>query len=182
MRPPMGAGVLAATRSALITTHSYDVSLDVRQAADPTVAGYPSRSVITFAAAEPGSSTFLDFISSEVHSVFLNGKGLPVADVVDGSRIRLDNLLAENQVTVTGTAVYSTSGEGMHRFFDPADGQCYLYTQYEPADARRVFANFEQPDLKARFTFHVTAPSGWEVASNGVEAASTRLTSDPDTS
>ncbi|MGO4436012.1 M1 family metallopeptidase, partial [Paenarthrobacter sp. RAF9] len=117
-----------------------------------------------------------------VHSVFLNGKGLPVADVVDGSRIRLDNLQAENQVTVTGTALFSTSGEGMHRFFDPADGQCYLYTQYEPADARRVFANFEQPDLKAEFTFHVMAPSEWQVSSNGVEALRTQLTSDPATS
>ena len=172
----------AATRSALITTHSYDVSLDVRQAADPDVAGYTSRSVINFSAADPGSSTFLDFISSEVHSVFLNGKGLDVNDVVDGSRIRLDNLQAENQVTVTGTALYSTSGEGMHRFVDPADGQCYLYTQYEPADARRVFANFEQPDLKAEFTFHVIAPSAWQVASNGVETGRTLLTSDPDTS
>ncbi|TAP43852.1 aminopeptidase N [Arthrobacter sp. S39] len=172
----------AAQRSALITTHSYDVSLDVREAADPDVAGYTSRSVINFSAAEPGQSTFLDFIAAEVHSVFLNGKGLPVADVVEGSRIRLDNLQAENQVTVTGIALYSRSGEGMHRFVDPADGQCYLYTQYEPADARRVFANFEQPDLKAEFTFHVMAPSGWEVASNGIEAARTRLTSDPDTS
>nr|WP_217500928.1 aminopeptidase N [Arthrobacter sp. C9C5] len=172
----------AATRSALITTHSYDVSLDVRQAADPKVAGYTSRSVINFSASEPGSSTFLDFISSNVHSVFLNGKGLPVADVVDGSRIRLDNLQAENQVTVTGTALFSTSGEGMHRFFDPADGQCYLYTQYEPADARRVFANFEQPDLKAEFTFHVMAPSEWQVSSNGVETLRTQLTSDPATS
>ena len=172
----------AATRSDLITTHSYDVSLDVRQAADPDVAGYTSRSVINFSAADPGSSTFLDFISSEVHSVFLNGKGLDVNDVVDGSRIRLDNLQAENQVTVTGTALYSTSGEGMHRFVDPADGQCYLYTQYEPADARRVFANFEQPDLKAEFTFHVIAPSAWQVASNGVETGRTLLTSDPDTS
>ncbi|WP_427169671.1 aminopeptidase N [Arthrobacter sp. 92] len=172
----------AAKRSALITTHSYDVSLDVRQAPDPGVPGYTSRSVINFSAAEPGAATFLDFISSEVHSVFLNGKGLSVADVVEGSRIRLENLQAENQVTVTGTALYSTSGEGMHRFVDPADGQCYLYTQYEPADARRVFANFEQPDLKAEFTFHVMAPSDWEVASNGVEAQRTRLTSDPDTS
>ena len=172
----------AATRSALITTHSYDVSLDVRQAADPDVAGYTSRSVINFSASEPGASTFLDFISSSVHSVFLNGKGLPVSDVVDGSRIRLDNLQAENQVTVTGTALYSTSGEGMHRFYDPADGQCYLYTQYEPADARRVFANFEQPDLKAEFTFHVMAPSEWQVSSNGVETRRTQLTSDPATS
>ncbi|UZX03417.1 aminopeptidase N [Arthrobacter sp. CDRTa11] len=172
----------AAERSALITTHSYDISLDVRQAENPDVAGYPSRSVINFSAAEPGGSTFLDFIGSDVHSVFLNGKGLPVAQVVDGSRIRLDNLQAENQVTVTGTALYSRSGEGMHRFVDPADGQCYLYTQYEPADARRVFANFEQPDLKAEFTFHVMAPSGWEVTSNGAETARTQLTSDPATS
>ncbi|CAN7358148.1 aminopeptidase N [Arthrobacter sp. LjRoot78] len=172
----------AANRSALITTHSYDVSLDVRTALDPEVTGYTSRSVINFSAREPGGSTFLDFISRDVHSVFLNGKGLSVADVVDGSRIRLDNLQAENQVTVTGTALYSTSGEGMHRFFDPADGQCYLYTQYEPADARRVFANFEQPDLKAEFTFHVMAPSDWQVASNGAEANRTQLTSDPATS
>ena len=139
----------AAGRSALISTASYDVSLDVRQAEDPEAAGYTTRSVITFTAAEAGTSTFLDFIGSSVHSVFLNGKGLPVEDVVDGARIRLDNLQLENQVTVTGTALYSRSGEGMHRFVDPADGQTYLYTQYEPADARRVFANFEQPDLKA---------------------------------
>ena len=70
----------------------------------------------------------------------------------------------------------------MHRFVDPADGQCYLYTQYEPADARRVFANFEQPDLKAEFTFHVMAPSDWQVSSNGAEVLRTQLTSDPATS
>ena len=172
----------AADRAALITTHSYDVSLDVRQAADPNVAGYTSRSIISFSASEPGATTFVDFIAGSVHSVFLNGKGLAVADVVDGSRIRLENLQPENQVTITGTALYSTSGEGMHRFVDPADGQCYLYTQYEPADARRVFANFEQPDLKAEFTFHVMAPSDWQVSSNGAEVLRTQLTSDPATS
>ncbi|BCW78602.1 aminopeptidase [Arthrobacter sp. NicSoilC5] len=170
----------ASERSALISTTSYDVSLDVRQAADPAVPGYTSRSVITFTA-EPGSSTFLDFIGGSVHSVILNGKSLPVGDVVDGARIRLDNLGAENQVAVTGTALYSRSGEGMHRFVDPADGQTYLYTQYEPADARRVFANFEQPDLKATYTFHVMAPAEWKVASNGAEVNRTLLTSDPAT-
>lgn len=170
----------AAARSALISTTSYDVSLDVRQAPDPDVAGYPTSSVITFTA-EAGASTFLDFIGSEVHSVVLNGKGLGVDEVVDGARIRLDDLQAENQVTVTGTALYSRSGEGMHRFVDPADGQCYLYTQYEPADARRVFANFEQPDLKATYTFHVMAPAGWHVASNGAEVNRTLLADDPGT-
>ncbi len=90
----------AAERSALISTTSYDVSLDVRQAGDPDVAGYPSRSVITFSAAQPGSSTFLDFIG-DVHSVFLNGRELRVEDAVDGARIRLDNLQTRNEVTVT---------------------------------------------------------------------------------
>ncbi|MDI2033901.1 aminopeptidase N [Paenarthrobacter nitroguajacolicus] len=168
----------AATRSALITTHSYDVTLDVRDAADPAVTGYPSTSTITFSA-EAGSATFLDFISGGVNSVVLNGRLLDVGKVVDQDRIILEGLAAENTVTVIGTALYSRSGEGMHRFVDPADGQCYLYTQYEPADARRVFANFEQPDLKAEFTFHVIAPSGWEVASNGVEASRTPVASDP---
>ena len=168
----------AAARSALITTHSYDVSLDVRSAADPGVSGYPSRTTILFSASQPGASTFLDFICPDVSSVVLNGTELAVSDVIDGSRIRLDNLQAENEVTVTGAALYSSSGEGMHRFFDPADGQCYLYTQYEPADARRVFANFEQPDLKARFTFHITAPSGWEVASNGARSGRSALADD----
>ncbi len=168
----------AAERSALISTTSYDISLDVRQAADPQVAGYPSHSIIRFTASEPGASTFLDFIG-EVHSVVLNGQELRVEDVVDGARIRLDHLQAENQVAVSATALYSRSGEGMHRFVDPADGQCYLYTQYEPADARRVFANFEQPDLKATFTFHVTAPAQWHVASNGAEVNRTTLAADP---
>lgn len=168
----------AAARSALVTTHTYDVLLDVRSAAEQDTAGYTSRSTITFSARQPGASTFLDFIG-EVGSVVLNGVALPVREVVDGAQIRLDDLQTENTVTVTGTALYSKSGEGMHRFFDPADGQCYLYTQYEPADARRVFANFEQPDLKAAFTFSVIAPSGWHVASNGAEAARTPVKGDP---
>jgi aminopeptidase N len=171
----------AAARSALITARAYDVLLDVRGAPDQEVGGYTSRSTITFSAGEPGSSAFLDFIG-HVESVVLNGTPLPVAEIVDGARIRLDNLQAENTVTVTATALYSRSGEGMHRFVDPADGQCYLYTQYEPADARRVFANFEQPDLKASFTFHVIAPAGWHVASNGAEAACTPVDGDPDAS
>ncbi|WP_284978356.1 aminopeptidase N [Arthrobacter sp. fls2-241-R2A-200] len=167
----------AATRSALITTHSYDVTLDVRSAADPAASGYASISTISFSAT-PGSATFLDYISGGVESVVLNGRVLDAANVVDGDRIILEGLAAENTVTVTGTSLYSRSGEGMHRFVDPADGQCYLYTQYEPADSRRVFANFEQPDLKALFTFHVIAPAGWEVASNGVELTRATLPDD----
>ncbi len=163
----------AAVRSSLISIRDYDVSVDLTQAEDPAVPVFGTRSVIRFTAARPGAETFLDFIGADVLTVNLNGTELDPAAVVDDARIMLPNLLGDNEVTVTGTALYSRSGEGMHRFVDPADGQTYLYTQYEPADARRVFANFEQPDLKAPFTFHITAPSGWEVASNGVQRSCT---------
>ena len=82
------------------------------------------------------------------------------------SRIPLTDLAADNELRVEATCAYSHSGEGLHRFVDPADGRPYLYTQFEVPDARRVFTTFEQPDLKATFEFHVTAPSGWQVVSN----------------
>ena len=165
----------AAARSALISVDAYDVALDLSSAEDPDTAGFRSLSTIGFSCSEAGAATFLDFIHGGVSSVVLNGRELPLDSTVDGSRIHLPDLDLVNVVTVDGTALYSRSGEGMHRFTDPADARTYLYTQYEPADARRVFANFEQPDLKASFTFHVTAPSNWEVASNAVETNRTEL-------
>ncbi|WP_253907966.1 aminopeptidase N [Arthrobacter sp. H20] len=161
----------AAHRSSLLSIDSYEVHLDLSAAADRDVTGFLSRSTVRFTCAKPGSETFMDFIADTVHSVTLNGSELDPAVVVAGARISLPELAADNTVTVTGTALYSRSGEGMHRFTDPADGKTYLYTQYEPADARRVFANFEQPDLKAAFTFSVSAPADWTVASNGAVTA-----------
>ena len=155
----------AATRARIVSVLAYDVELNLADARDPSVFGYRSQTTVRFTA-EPGASTFLDFIHDGVESVVLNGRELAPTDAVVGSRVLLDSLAAENTAVVLGTALYSTSGEGMHRYVDPADGETYLYTQYEPADARRVFANFEQPDLKAEFTFSVTAPAAWHVASN----------------
>ena len=166
----------AAERSRRLTVLSYDVELDLSSAPDLTEPAFGSRTTIRFECSEPGTATFLDFIHGGVDSVELNGRLLPVGDVVEDARIHLPSLQAVNSVTVQGRALYSRSGEGMHRFQDPADGQVYLYTQYEPADARRVFATFEQPDLKAPFTFHVTAPAAWQVRSNAPETARTEVT------
>ncbi|MUK01059.1 aminopeptidase N [Vibrio cholerae] len=159
----------AAARSALLVTESYDVELDVSNARDAADTTYRSTTTVRFSCREPGASTFLDFIG-DVTSVQLNGRTLDPVATRDGARILLEDLSDTNTVTVDGRARYSTSGEGLHRFVDPVDGETYLYTQYEPADARRVFANFEQPDLKAGFSFTVIAPPGWLVASNGAEA------------
>ncbi|MHA7269043.1 aminopeptidase N [Arthrobacter sp. HLT1-20] len=155
----------AAARKSQLSVHHYDVHLDLSQVQDPSVQGFPTRSTIAFSASSSGG-TFLDFMGLAVKSVVLNGEKLDLTQVVDGARIHLPALAPENEVTVDAIAAYSTSGEGLHRFVDPADGQTYTYTQFEPSDARRVFANFEQPDLKAPFTFHVVAPSAWQVASN----------------
>ncbi|NUL45091.1 aminopeptidase N [Cellulosimicrobium funkei] len=161
----------AFARSSQVATRDYDVHIDLSTALDPAAAGYRSTTTLTFSCTNPGSWTFLDFINDGVASVVLNGRTLDPARVAGRARILLEDLAAENEVTVVGMALYSTSGEGLHRFVDPADGQTYLYTQYEPADARRVFANFEQPDLKARFTFHLTGPGHWVLASNQTETA-----------
>ena len=92
-----------------------------------------------------------------------DGARLPVTGLADG----------RNELVVEADCRYSRSGEGLHRFTDPADGATYLYTHFEPTDARRVFAHFEQPDLKARFTFVVTAPGEWRVLSGQAEASRT---------
>ncbi|MEU9476579.1 aminopeptidase N [Streptomyces sp. NPDC048191] len=164
----------ARERAALLSVDGYDVSLDLRSAVgdgDGDGDGQPRtfRSVTTirFRCNEPGASSFADLIAPGVTSVSLNGRDLDPGEVFDGARIALEDLAAENELVVDAQCAYSRTGEGMHRFVDPEDGEVYLYTQYEPADARRVFANFEQPDLKAPYRFEVRAPEGWTVWSNG---------------
>jgi len=151
----------AEERKALLEVTSYDVTLDLTTG--PEV--FRSTTVATFAA-RPGASTFIDAFTRTVHSVTLNGRELDPAAVSDGVRIRLDDLAAENVLTVVADAEYTNTGEGLHRFVDPVDGEVYLYTQFEVPDSRRVFAVFEQPDLKATFRFTVTAPRSWQVVSN----------------
>ncbi|WP_329385535.1 aminopeptidase N [Streptomyces sp. NBC_01351] len=164
----------ARGRAELLSVDGYEVVLDVRSAveeAEPVEGPRTFRSVTTirFRAAASGTSTFVDLIAPSVNSVTLNGRALDVAAVFDGARIAVDGLASENVLVVDANCAYSRTGEGLHRFVDPEDGEVYLYTQYEPADARRVYANFEQPDLKAPYRFEVTAPEGWQVWSNGAE-------------
>ena len=161
----------ARERAALLSVDGYEVSLDVRSAVGDHAGDGPRtfRSVTTirFRCAEPGASSFADLIAPSVTAVCLNGRDLDPSEVFDGSRILLEDLAADNELIVDAQCAYSRTGEGLHRFVDPEDGEVYLYTQYEPADARRVFANFEQPDLKAPFRFEVRAPEEWTVWSNG---------------
>ncbi|MGI5279161.1 aminopeptidase N [Streptomyces rochei] len=161
----------ARERAALLSVDGYEVSLDVRSAIGEARGKGPRtfRSVTTirFRCNEPGASSFADLIAPSVTAVSLNGRDLDPSEVFDGSRIVLEDLAADNELVVDAQCAYSRTGEGLHRFVDPEDGEVYLYTQYEPADSRRVFANFEQPNLKAPFRFEVRAPEEWTVWSNG---------------
>ncbi|MFF1908457.1 aminopeptidase N [Kitasatospora sp. NPDC058218] len=158
----------AQQRASILAVDSYQVRLDVTSAPDPAAATFRSTTTIAFRCTEPGASTFLDLLASAVRAVTLNGRALDPATAFDGARVHVDGLAEQNVLVVDADCAYSRTGEGLHRFTDPVDGETYLYTHYEPADARRVFATFEQPDLKAPFSFTVTAPAAWDVRSNAV--------------
>ncbi|WP_419994959.1 aminopeptidase N [Streptomyces boninensis] len=154
----------AQQRARLLDVESYEIDLDLSGAQE----GGTFRSVTTvrFTAAEPGAESFIDLVAPTVHEVVLNGTALDPAAVFADSRIALPGLAAQNELKITADCDYTNTGEGLHRFVDPVDDQAYLYTQFEVPDARRVFPNFEQPDLKATFQFTVKAPDGWTVISN----------------
>ncbi|MEU9231536.1 aminopeptidase N [Streptomyces subrutilus] len=155
----------AQQRAKLLTVDSYEIELDLSGAQEGGT--YPSVTTVRFQSAEAGAETFIDLVAPAVHEVVLNGKALDVAAVFRDSRIALKHLAAgANELRVVADCAYTNTGEGLHRFVDPVDQQAYLYTQFEVPDARRVFASFEQPDLKATFQFTVTAPEGWTVISN----------------
>src|SRR5687767_6096714 len=151
----------ASGRAELISVESYDVSLDLTRGGKV----FGSTTTVKFSA-KPGSSTFIDAVTAAVHSVMLNGRSLDPDAVSDGVRIQLPDLAENNELTIVADAPYMNTGEGLHRFVDPVDNEVYLYTQFEVPDSRRMFAVFEQPDLKASFRFTLTAPAHWEVVSN----------------
>ncbi len=153
--------VEAIERAGIVRTESYEVTLDLTTSATT----FRSTTVVQFEA-KAGASTFIDAITETVHRVTLNGVDLDPAAVSDGVRIRLDDLAANNRLEVDADMFFVNTGEGLHRFVDPVDDKVYLYSQFEVPDSRRVYAAFEQPDLKATFDFSVIAPTDWVVVSN----------------
>jgi aminopeptidase N len=149
-------------RAALLHVDSYDVQLDLARG-DKV---FRSVSVIAFDCSEPGSSTYADLVAETVHEIRLNGRPIDPETAWADGRIALPDLATRNELRVVADCPYTFDAKGLHRAADSADGRVYCYTNFEPADARRVYANFEQPDLKAAFTFHVTAPAHWTVLSN----------------
>ena len=152
----------AKERARILSVDSYAVELDLTTG-DET---FRSTTVVRFSSTEPGARTFVDLAAPSVRSAVLNGRELDPAELFDGERLVLPEVAAENELTVVADAAYMRTGEGLHRFVDPVDGSVYLYSQFETADAHRMFTCFDQPDLKAAFELTVYAPPSWEVVSN----------------
>ena len=149
-------------RSRLLQVDDYDITLDLTRGDEL----FGSTSVIRFGCREPGASSYVDLIARTVREITLNGTAIDPAQACADGRITVSGLAEHNELRVVADCEYTNTGVGMHRSVDSADGKVYVYTDFEPAEARKVFANFEQPDLKAAFTFHVAAPAGWVVLSN----------------
>ncbi len=157
--------VEAAERSTIVKAESYRIDLDLTTGAE----NFRVKTTIKFAGLKPGATTYIDCVGSKVHSAKLNG--VDFDPKFDGETIYLPPLAAENVLEIEHDGIYSNSGEGLHRFVDPADNEGYLYTQFETGDARRMYACFDQPDQKATFTISTITPKHWEVISNyGIES------------
>ncbi len=154
--------VEAHQRRSSLRVESYEIELDL----SPDGPTFPSVTVIRFSADRAGASTFVDLIATRVRSIELNGVSLDPAAAYRDGRVELDHLATDNVLRVVADCAYMNTGEGLHRTVDPVDANTYLYTHFEVPEARRVFATFEQPDLKASFRFTITAPDSWLVASN----------------
>jgi aminopeptidase N len=153
----------ARERAGLLNVSEYEVSLDLT-GGETT---FESRTLVRFTCATPGASTFVELCAPAVSSITLNGEAVDVGAAFDGDRIALAGLAEANELEVVADCAYSRTGEGLHRFADPVDGAVYLYSQFETYDAHRMYACFDQPDLKAVFALTVLAPPSWTVISNG---------------
>ena len=155
----------AAQRSEVIKVSSYKIDLDLTTGAETFLV----KTTVNFAGLKPGATTFIDCVGKRVISAKLNGADFDPK--FDGETVFLPALAADNVLEIEHEGIYSNSGEGLHRFVDPADNEVYLYTQFETGDARRMYACFDQPDQKATFTISTITPKHWEVISNyGIES------------
>lgn len=159
----------ARDRARLLKVDSYAVELDLTQGEDR----FESITTARFSAERPGTSTFVDLHGALVRKVTLNGTDLDVSAYdADKGRFPLDGLAESNELRIEADCQFMRTGEGLHRFVDPVDQKVYLHSQFETADAHRMYACFDQPDLKAAFQLTVKAPADWEVISNAAADSS----------
>ncbi|GGP02469.1 aminopeptidase N [Nonomuraea glycinis] len=166
----------ARTRARLLKVESYEVALDLTEGDER----FESVTTVRFTSAQPGAATFIDLHGARVRKAVLNGQELDLATYdEDKGRLPLPSLADSNELLIDADCAYMRSGEGLHRFVDPVDQKVYLHSQFETADAHRMYACFDQPDLKATFQLTALAPRDWEVVSNAAAASVVELPAEP---
>ncbi|MEU8640255.1 aminopeptidase N [Amycolatopsis sp. NPDC048633] len=157
----------AKLRADLLDVTGYDIELDLTDGhGGPGEKTFASKTTVRFSSARAGERTWVDIVADRVHSATLNGTDVDISAYVEDKGIALGGLAEANELTVTADCRYMNTGEGLHRFVDPVDDTVYLYTQFETADAKRMFACFDQPDLKSVYRLTVIAPKDWKVIAN----------------
>jgi aminopeptidase N len=157
----------AAERARILDVTAYDISIDLTDGTGgPGDGTFRSITKIDFNCNEPGATTFIEVAFGKIRSAVLNGNPVDTSEWTADKGLTLTGLDAANTLVIDGDAVYSTTGQGLHRSVDVVDKEVYLYSQFETADAQKVFACFDQPDLKSVYTWHVTAPSHWTIVTN----------------
>ncbi|MCT1369728.1 aminopeptidase N [Corynebacterium mucifaciens] len=139
----------AQERAQLISNVHYDIAVDITGADEFTTV-----STVTFES--KAGTTHFDLVAAGFEAT-LDGEAT-------GRELSLHD--GAHTLVVTSHDAYNRTGEGLHKFTDPVDGKDYLYTQFEPAMAMKVFAGFDQPDLKATYRVSVTAPERYTVILN----------------
>ncbi|MCK2241199.1 MULTISPECIES: aminopeptidase N [unclassified Crossiella] len=166
----------AQQRAALLEVESYAIELDLTNGSGgPGENTFRSTSTVRFASRETGAQTFVDLVAAGVRRAVLNGVELDVSAFREEDGIVLPGLAERNELVIEADCRFMNTGEGVHRFVDPVDDGVYLYTQFETADAKRMFACFDQPDLKSVYQLTVLAPADWKVLSNSATEAVTTL-------
>ncbi|WAC90202.1 aminopeptidase N [Mycobacterium sp. Aquia_213] len=159
----------AATRAKAIEVESYQILIDLADCnGASSTDSFHTTTTVSFTA-QPGARTFIDMVlgaSGAVRSAVLNSVAIDITGYDDNQGLTLTDLAVHNSLVVEADYTYSHDGEGLYRFQDPSDNEIYLYTQFETAAAKRVFACFDQPDLKASFELTVVAPEAWVVVAN----------------
>jgi aminopeptidase N len=154
----------AVERARLLDVTSYDITVDLT--GEET---FRCVTEVRFRCRQPGASTAIELAAAGLRSATLNG--VPVTGWSPQTGLTLPALAADNTLVVDADFGYSATGQGLTRSVDPVDGNVYLHSQFETADAQRAYACFDQPDLKSVFTWHVVVPAGWRVVSNAPVAA-----------
>ncbi|MFS3130458.1 aminopeptidase N [Nocardioides sp. Bht2] len=146
-------------RRALLDELDYEVQLDLLDAEEE----FTSRTRIRFRSKR--GTTFLDLTPRAINAITLDGVAVDV-DLVRNGRLPLDLSEGSHELVVEAVMAFRNDGEGLHLSRDPADDRRYVYGMSFMDAAPSIFACFDQPDLKAPYTFQVRAPKEWSVIGN----------------